>query len=446
VSGEDATKATSGAGAGDGSSSFRHLRPIEPAGPATSAPGSSRETTAAALVDLAARAAAPAVEEFGLADQCLRDALVLNPDQPEARRLMGHVRRGESWVTPAAARKLDAHEVLDPTYGWVPDDWPPHLNQGELPAPIVAGRPVAWLPRERADALRSDIKKRPWEIRSENFLVRTNVPLGEAIAFGRRLEVVRDAFLSLFADIFEPEDLPLARRYRGLEPLDDRDRRHEVWYFAEKPQYVEFLRRNFGRDESAGLAYYMPKSEASRFRQPPRAFFYRDPDNPIEVTATLHHEASHQVLFESSGEAARHMANAGHFWVWEGLGTYFETLRAEPDGVGHRIGGRYGPRMTRAAQDARAGRFLPVAELTALGESRFFDEVDVYRNYAQAMALTVFLMHGDEGRHRDAFVAYVADAYRGRYRAGATLPGLAQRLGMGPSELDRRLVAYLSPP
>jgi hypothetical protein len=407
-----------------------------------------RSKTAEALVALAARAAEPSVEEFGLADACLRAALVRDPDQPEARRLMGYVRRGESWVTPAAARKLDAAETLDPVFGWVPDDWVPHLRNGELPAPFVAGRPVSWLPAAEADALRSDMFRRPWEIRSEHFFLRTNVPLSEAIAFGRKLEAVRDTFLGLFADVLDPDDLPLARRFRSpdrVDPRDDRPRLHEVWYFADQAQFVAHLRRKYNRDESGSLAYYMMASEAARFRQPPRAYFFRDPDNAIEVDATLHHEASHQVLFESGTDSSRHTANVGQFWVWEGLGTYFETFRADGDGQ-YRIGGRYGPRMARAAADAAAGKFLPVAELTALNATRFFDAVDVYRNYAQAMALVVFLMHGDEGRYREGFLAYVADAYRGRYRAGASLPGLAARVGLEPEELDRRLIAYVSGP
>ncbi len=35
------------------------------------------------------------------------------------------------------------------------------------------------------------------------------------------------------------------------------------------------------------------------------------------------------------------------------------------------------------------------------------------------MALAVFLMQGDGGRHREGFLDYVRDVYKGRFRRGS---------------------------
>ena len=155
--------------------------------------------------------------------------------------------------------------------------------------------------------------------------------------------------------------------------------------------------------------------------------------------ATLYHEASHQILFETAGKTS-YDTNRTNYWVWEGLGTYFETVEPQEDGS-ILVGGLVGPRIDQARLRAARGDYVPLAELTAMGEDKFREDKDeaVYRNYAQAMALTVFLLHGEGGRYREAFLDYVADAYRGKVKASS----LADRLGVPFTTLDKQFKAYL---
>ena len=76
------------------------------------------------------------------------------------------------------------------------------------------------------------------------------------------------------------------------------------------------------------------------------AYFFRDPDGQLPVTATLYHEVSHQLLFETAGPNA-YTRNVGNYWVFEGLGTYFETVLPQPDGS-LEVGGLAGPRIEAA--------------------------------------------------------------------------------------------------
>ena len=64
------------------------------------------------------------------------------------------------------------------------------------------------------------------------------------------------------------------------------------------------------------------------------------------MTATLYHEVSHQLLFETAGPNA-YTKNVGNYWVFEGLGTYFETVSPQPDGS-LEVGGLVGRRIEEA--------------------------------------------------------------------------------------------------
>ena len=106
--------------------------------------------------------------------------------------------------------------MADPTFGWVAGDWVPHLARGELPAPGGGNR---WLPTAEADALRRSWSP-PWQIRTEHFEVRTNLPLSEAISFGRRLEDFHQLFFALMADVIGPtcSPWPSGSRTRPIRP------------------------------------------------------------------------------------------------------------------------------------------------------------------------------------------------------------------------------------
>jgi hypothetical protein len=406
-----------------------------------------RSDSARALFDLAMRAAASELDALALTDASLRGVLQRESDHAEARRLLGFVKYNGGWATPHAAQSLKDKKVLDPTFGWVKEDWLPHLEQGELPDFIQPGRPVRWLPAAEADALRARDwdKNKAWQITTDHFFIRTNVPLSEAIAFGRRLEDLYSAVFSVLADVIGREALPLARRIREPKTWATvTSKKHEVWYFASKAEYVNYFKTQFGREEDGSLGYYMPASEAKHFRgEAPRSYFYRDPGNPISGNETLFHEASHQVLFESAGPT-NFGRNRGNFWVWEGLGTYFETFVQQPDGSYH-LGGIIGARMEKARHDIVVQKQLvPTAELVALSQKDFLAEPGVYLNYAEAMAFAVFLMQYDDGRYRERFLDYVESAYKGRLQSDVTGKALSDRLKVPYKALDTQFTQFLS--
>jgi hypothetical protein len=396
--------------------------------------------TAIELFDLARRAADSESPQYAIASLCLRAVLDRQPDHKEARRLLGYVPFEGGWATPFAARKLREGNVDHPIFGWQPADWIPHLDNGELPAPHSRGQSkTRWLPAAEADKLRVDWNRR-WRFATEHFEIQTNVTLSEAISFGRRLEAFHDLFMTLMADILG-ENLPLLNRFKNPALTGDgqlASKLHQVYYFGSLDEFVEYLRPKQGAKISSSLGFYDPP-KSGHGRVP--AYFFRDPGGQIPVTATLYHEVSHQLLFETAGRNA-YTKNVGNYWVFEGLGTYFETVSPQPDGS-LEVGGLVGPRMGEALKSlVDHGRSIPLAEFIELDESAFMRDHQVYTNYQQAMALTVFLMQWHQGTYRDAFLDYVRDAYRGRIKRGHGR-SLQDRLGQKYSTLDGQFLAFL---
>lgn len=385
-------------------------------------------------------------KQYALADDFLRRALRRNPNDPEVRRLLGFVRHGQVWATPEAVRNLKAGKVLHPTFGWVPEPWLPQLDKGLLPALSKGqGGAIAWVPAQDADRSRLGDIDQAWLVRTSHFSIRANVPLAEGIVMGKRLEAFHQLFSSRMADVLGPDRLPLAARARkaGSIPLSS-TLSHEVAYFASKDHYASHLAPSQGPDIGETLGIYIPAEVARRQGQSAGSYFHDDSQGRIALEATLYHEVSHQLLFELSG-VSRLDRNTGHYWVFEGLGTYFETTRELPDGL-IRIGGRYGPRMDEARKRCLdRAEFVPVREFLRLDKAGFNDPATIRQNYAQAIALANFLMDGDGGKHRAAFLTYVADAYKGRLRDDAGR-SLDDRLGLSFAEIDEHLREHLAKP
>ncbi len=237
------------------------------------------------------------------------------------------------------------------------------------------------------------------------------------------------------------ENLPLVRRFKeprlvGEGQTISSKQLHRVYYFASKAEFVDHLSPQFGADIEENLGFYLPP-KSGRGRVP--AYFFRDPNGQIPVTETLYHEVSHQLLFELAGHNA-YTKNAGNAWVFEGLGVYFETVKPQPDGS-LEVGGLVGRRMEEAIKSlVFQGLSIPLARFVALDERVFRSKPQVFLNYQEAMALTVFLMQWHEATYRDAFLDYVSDAFRGRLKPGRSLQ---DRLGQPYRTLDEQFLTFL---
>lgn len=429
---------------GDGPSRFVPLREIDLGSPQaeevdakTDPARALRDETAEALFALATQAAAGQPPSLSLADECLRAVLARQPGHAEARRILGFLPHRDGWATPFAIQQIESGKVPHPTYGWVEAAWVPRLERGELPAPNGTDR---WLPAAEADALRRRWED-AWRITTEHFQLQANVPLDQAIAFARLIEALDELFFARFADLIGPE-LPLAQRFRNPKLLPKvGTKRFRIHYYATRQDYLDALVPRHGRGIEGSIGFYLPPGDARKLGVVPTSSFFRDEGGDLPVTATLFHEASHQLLFESAGPAG-YERNDGQFWVFEGLGTYFETMNVRTDGS-IEIGGPVGARLQEARRRlVDQKELIPTRRFVAMGRDRFNDESGVHLHYQQAMALTTYLMQHQGGEYRDAYLDYVRDAYRGRLRRGGGR-SLEDRLGVSYERLDEELVTYL---
>ncbi len=427
----------------DGPTRFVPLPEIVPArndagSPAQAELESIRTDSAKALFKLAERVAPTDPRHYALADECLRAVLDRQPDHPEARRLLGFVPHEGGWATPYAVQQKHKGMTFDPTFGWVDRSWIEHLKRNELPAPGAQGpKQVRWLPAAEADRLHGAWED-CWKISTEHFKIQTNVPLSEAIAFGRQLEMFHQLFFALLADVIGGNS-PLAQRFRDKKITGEHTLNpHVVYYFSSKQEYIDYLRQHTGKDFEQSLGYYDPPKSPKK-RAP--AYFFRDEGGQLPVTATLYHEVSHQLLFESAGRS-NFERNVGNYWVFEGLGTYFETLTAEPDGS-LSIGGLIGPRIEEARRRlVQNGEHIPIAQFVRLNQAQFNDQDGVHLRYQEAIALAVFLMQSHNRQYREPFLDYVKDAYQGRLKLDSGR-SLEDRLGVPYATLDAQFLAFL---
>ncbi len=399
-----------------------------------------RRRAAGRLFDLSRKAAAASPPRYALASLCLHAVVERQSDHAEARRLLGYVPYKGGWARPFAVKQFEAGYIDHPVFGWVKADWKPHLERGELPSPPSRSGKVRWLPTVEADRLRAEWSP-PWQIYTQHFQIQTNVPLAEAISFGRRLEQFHDLFMALMADV-QGDHSPLARRFRDPKAVGEGDpapKQHLVYYFASREEYLAKLIPRYGHDIEESLGFYDPPKNSSG-RAP--AYFFRDPDGDLPVTANLYHEVSHQLLFETAGPN-RYTRNHGNYWVFEGLGTYFETVVPQPDGS-IEVGGRVGRRMEEAIRSLTdRQRLIPLDRFVGYDESAFARRDPlIYLRYQEAMAVTTFLMQWHDGAYRDGFLDYVRDAYHGAIKR-TTGRSLEDRLGATFEVIEPQLLDFL---
>jgi hypothetical protein len=316
------------------------------------------------------------------------------------------------------------------------------LNEGLLPIGKDARtNKVAFGPAAEADAAHADWSN-AWEVVTEHFRIRSNVEFAEAVAFGHKLEAFHQFFFSQMADLIGP-DLPLAKRWRvklmkpAPSPIE-----HRVAYFADKSEYVQALTPLEGPSIAESIGYYRRPPQGANSRQRGgrgMSYFFQDKGGQLPVEATLFHEASHQLLFETAGRD-RLDTNRGHYWLFEGLGTCFETVRVEGGDV-VRFARPSGPRMDVARKRILEDKtYTPYEIFEAYGKAGFELPSKIHDHYAQAMALTLYFLTHPDPRTRDVFLDYARDAYKGRLRGGR---GLAARLGTESGAIDEALIDYL---
>jgi tetratricopeptide (TPR) repeat protein len=379
-----------------------------------------RKSQADALFGLAREALQG--KRTSLAMLLVNHALRENPDHPAARRILGYQLHQQQWLTPFQAARQRAGQVWHDKYGWIPQRLVDRYAAGER---YAKGRLIS---AEQDQRLHASIDT-GWEIETEHFHLTTNHSLEAGARIGGLLEEAAEVWEQLLAGyVWSPVEL--ARMFDGGPRPTAARRKHEVIVFRDEQQYRQALRGEIPEEVRTTGIYISRRRAAYFFVEPADAS--AKPDD-----STLVHEGVHQ-LFSESRKPPPNIGREQNFWIIEGIACYFESLRVAPDRM--TLGGASPLRLENARYRLLEEAFyVPLAELTAMGMNDLQRDPNIAKLYSQSAGLTHFLVHDQQGRYRDALVAYLSAVYSGRDRPST----LAELTGVEYGELDQQYRKFL---
>jgi len=249
----------------------------------------------------------------------------------------------------------------------------------------------------RADELIRD--KNHHSIELEHYRVQTDDPRLDVEATAELLEALRGFFDQTWES----------------SPSESRDGPVRVFLFYSYHKYNQLIGGDWSRQLLRPKGHYGSTLDA--------LVVHTDSDRAGGLPNTLIHEATHQlvdaVLYQSNGGAAT--------WITEGLATYYQNTLMDRDGfhsgvVGPKSvtlmrgdGGRpttdAGTQLRLAKQALRhaasAETPLSVVVVSADQAGEFYGD-NIETMYATSWILVHFLLHGEQGRHADAFSRFIA--------------------------------------
>ena len=232
----------------------------------------------------------------------LHEALRDDPHHERARAAGGWIRRGDEWLWPEAAKRLDRGEAYDPSFGWMPKAKLERYRAGERPD---RGR---WVPVADDEARPRDVKHGR-EFHSDHWEIVSAAGLADARVLADKLEETHDAWRQVFgAYVIEPSDLEkrLTGRGRTLAHTP-----HSAILCAGRGQYVSELEPFESRVGMTNGIYWTPTKTIWFFAE-------ADADPPEPDPITIHHEATHQLFTESRADSDKGRQRAGErcgFWA-----------------------------------------------------------------------------------------------------------------------------------
>jgi hypothetical protein len=350
------------------------------------------------------------------------EALAADPDHAEARRLLGYQRVGEAWAGGFAARMIDGGHVWRPEFGWIKAEHLPRFEQGLRP---WGSR---WISIDE-DAARHATIARGWTVRTDHFVITTNVDRAAGVELAMRLETLYQLWRQLFAE-FTTSAAELEARLAGKETTGFLRKPFRVVYHRSRDEYNAAL-VSLQPQIAMTLGIYFDRTRESHF------FAGADQD-----PGTIAHEAVHQFFYESAAKPTRQLAGAANVWAVEGVACYFESL-AEVEGAAPRrfTIGRPGAGRLPAARHRRIvdQYYVPLEELSALGMIELQARQDIARLYSQSAGLAAFFIDGREGRYRRPFGELLALVYAGRDAPDK----LAELTGRSYAELDGEYLEFM---
>ena len=355
----------------------------------------------------------------------VREVAIHDPDHKTARRLLGHVRSGDNWLTPFAAEMARSRFVWHDTFGWLKQS---HVKRYENGERRFKGR---WISSAKEAELCRDFRN-AWKVRTDHYLVITNHSLERGVEIATALEEYYRVFFQTFAAFFNtPEQLQklfegnVKRTRRSLK-----SKPYIVHYYRTRDEYNQRLVKKIPQIEITNGLYYT----SDRI-----AYFFHNPE--ATDNSTLYHEATHQLFYESEMRR-RPIGERKDFWIIEGIACYMESFRQENGRIslGNPLYTRFVAARHRFLVD---NYYVPLERFASMGMHEFQTDPSIARNYSQASGLTQFFMEYEGGKYRDALIEHLTQLYHQKLRSRTETQSLAELTGTGFTELDKQYGEFL---
>ncbi|MBL4884402.1 MAG: DUF1570 domain-containing protein [Planctomycetaceae bacterium] len=379
------------------------------------------------LYSLAAKALKSPSPTFGF--QLINLTLIINPDHTKARSMRGYIRQGNEWMTPFERDQLRSAKVKHPRFGWIKKSYVERYEAGER---FINKN---WVSATKEAEIRRDFSK-AWVIRTEHFQIKTNHSLEKGVELGKKLEIYHDYFKQTFAAFYNsPQQIR-----KLLEPTTGRAKTqsqlYEVNYFRNKEEYVAKLIKRVPRIAQTNGLYQLEDRVS---------YFYFDPN--VNNDATVFHEATHQLMYESHLKS-RDIARNGHFWIVEGIACYAESFRIIPEGDNftYEIGAPQFIRFYWARKRLlEEGYFVTLQKFSRMGMTPYQDVTvpQLQKRYSQASGFTHFFMHYKNGLYRNALMNYMAQIYHSSPKTQQSTRGMDHHTGVSYPALDLQYREYI---
>jgi hypothetical protein len=233
-----------------------------------------------------------------------------------------------------------------------------------------------WTPFEKLLVSRKDGDVAE-ELSTSHYLVRTSLDLRRAVETALDLECFYRAFYGLFG-----ADLEL---FEVVDPL-------AAHIYADE--------RSFPEIATGRRAYTDPRLNTILI----------DASHGLDAGA-IFHEATHQLL-EATTRLSRSGLGDVPGWLHEGLAEYMRAGMGGPPGRRKFTPGALLP--AHFATYAAAKAPYDLARVLHFGADDFLASSKSDLKYAQAYTLVQFCLHGENGRHRAPFIAFLRSAWHGQ--------------------------------
>lgn len=389
-----------------------------------------------------------------MAFSMVRDVVRIDPDHKYARAILGKqiyadpLRKEDrsyagEWVTAFEKQMRQKGNIEHQQFGWIPQASVTKYEAGQRPWNN------SWIGADTEAERRRDFRN-AWEIRSEHFLVKTNVSLEAGLSLSRNLEIFHEWLYENFAAFFDTPKALKERFDKAVSSSRKTQAPMEVHFFSTRQEYERRLEGKLPPNLVTEGVYWNDDETSY--------FFANDGQASL---STLFHEATHQILDLATRQERRIAAGArarrqnrpatdgfgvcqnSNFWIVEGIASYFESFEIHDGTIS--VGNPNFVRFETARHrmlDPQKHFYLPARKFCEMGKDAFQVHPNLGQLYTQAAGFTHFLMHYEDGLYRDDLIALLSAVYRPDARATAE-PSLSEIAGVPFADFDHHYQVHM---